>query len=155
MVLYAVLAERVKAGERLGVLVALQTDLADQKFIVNLLRELGARRRRHLELVLLLSRYVWTQSSADRLQHIDAKYWTLLDARSPTRKLINAGKNNCLRSRIKVRPTALPRPQALDSAAAAGLGRPTLRRASAHSDDVTITRKLCYHKDDRAMRRQT
>ena len=69
MVLDAVLAERVETGERLGVLVALEADLADEKLVVNLLSELRARRRRHLEL-MLLRRYVWTHSSADRLQHI-------------------------------------------------------------------------------------
>ena len=67
MVLDAILAERVKTGERLGVLVALEADLADEKLVVNLLGQLRSRRRCHLELVLL-GGYIRTQPSANRLQ---------------------------------------------------------------------------------------
>jgi len=37
MVLNAILAERVQASERLGVLVTLQTDLTHEEFVVDLL----------------------------------------------------------------------------------------------------------------------
>jgi len=49
--LYTVLAERVKTAEALGTLVRLQTDLADEEFVVYLLRQASAERarRRHHE----------------------------------------------------------------------------------------------------------
>ena len=51
---------------------------------------------------------------------------------NPTQLSTTHELENCLQSRIEVRPTALPRPRALDSAAASGLLRPrhTYRRAS-------------------------
>ena len=77
VVLNAVLAERVQAGERLGVLVALEADLADEKFVVNFLRQLRSRRRRHFELVLLLLLLlggdVRTQTTTDSLHACAAK----------------------------------------------------------------------------------
>jgi len=63
VVFNAVLTERVKTGQRLGVLVAFQTDLTHEKLVMYLLSKLRARGRRHLELVLLLhllTRHVWT-----------------------------------------------------------------------------------------------
>ena len=44
MVLYAVFTERMKTGERLGVLVTLQTNLAHEELVMYLLSELCAGR---------------------------------------------------------------------------------------------------------------
>ena len=59
----------MKTGEWLGVLIALETYLTDEKLVVNFLSQFGAGRRRHLELMLLLT-HVWTCASTNRLQHI-------------------------------------------------------------------------------------